>query len=203
MNDDVVGALAVLCIFGGPVFGWIVVRSMKHRERIEMIRHGMMVPPNASEQWWRNWEQNAHAAPGPMPQQAPMPPPPPMAAMQPQDYYAAQKQLRKGITVTFIGLAITIGLSMIGGGSFGPQLLGGLIPMFVGLAQIICAVLSGASLTPPGVRFGPLPPPSPPPPPNATFGPQAQPTGFPGSYTYRPDPNIQELQPPLSPPDRR
>src|SRR5579864_2282784 len=119
--EDYVGALAVLCIFGGPVFGWIVVRAMKHRERMEMIRHGMLVPPEASEDWWHKRQQ---AAPGPAAQ--PMPPPPQIQPipMAPPDFYAAQRQLRKGITITFIGLAITIGLSMIGGGSFGPQLLG-------------------------------------------------------------------------------
>ncbi|MBV8489641.1 MAG: hypothetical protein JO199_03850, partial [Candidatus Eremiobacteraeota bacterium] len=66
------------------------------------------------------------------------------------DYYA-QHQLRRGIQVAFIGLALLIGLSFIGwhGGNivFGPWLLGGLIPMFVGVAQIISAVLGGA-------RFG-------------------------------------------------
>ena len=57
-------------------------------------------------------------------------------------------QLRRGIQVACIGLALLIGLSFIGFHDgryvYGPWLLGGLIPMFVDIAQIISAVLSGA-----------------------------------------------------------
>ena len=181
-----IGALAVFGIFIFPVFGWIVFRVMKHRERMEMIRHGMIPPPGAAEAWTHDWPQQ-QKAPGPAP--AYVPPP--------VDIYAAQRQLRKGITVALIGLAITTGLSFTG---TGPQLLGGLIPLFVGIAQIIGALLSGASFTPAHVSYGQMPPPPPSPPPGA----KAPPAGaYSGPYAYRPDPNIQELQPPTSPPDRR
>ena len=67
--------------------------------------------------------------------------------------------------VAFIGFALLIGLGFIGyrgDGTFvyGPWLLGGLIPLFVGIAQIIGAVLSGATFGPPAARqrFGPPPP---------------------------------------------
>ena len=64
--------------------------------------------------------------------------------------YYAQAQLRHGIQVAFIGLALLIGLSFIGFHDgryvYGPWLLGGLIPMFVGIAQVISAVLSGAQI---------------------------------------------------------
>lgn len=72
------------------------------------------------------------------------------------DFYA-QQQLRKGMQVAFVGLALLIGLGFIGyrgDGSFvyGPWLLGGLIPLFVGVAQIIGAVLGGASFGSAGTR---------------------------------------------------
>ncbi|MEO6990230.1 MAG: DUF6249 domain-containing protein [Candidatus Baltobacteraceae bacterium] len=183
-NDSFIGALAVFGIFILPVLGWIAFRVMKHRERMEMIRHGMTPRPGAAEAWTSDWAQQQKA--GPAPAHVPSPP----------DVYAAQRQLRKGITVALIGLAITTGLSFTG---TGPQLLGGLIPLFVGVAQIIGALLSGASFTPTHVPYGAMPPPSAPPP-----GAQVPPAGaYSGPYAYRPDPNIQELQPPASPPDRR
>ncbi len=58
--------------------------------------------------------------------------------------------LRRGISLTFIGLALLIGLSFVGytGGRFhlGPWLLGGLVPMLAGIAQIVIAFLGGARL---------------------------------------------------------
>ena len=44
MGDNDIAALAVVCIFGLPVLAWIAVRLMQHRERLEMIRHGMNPP---------------------------------------------------------------------------------------------------------------------------------------------------------------
>lgn len=48
--------------------------------------------------------------------------------------------LRRGITVAMVGLALTLGLVTLG---VGPWLLGGLIPLFVGLS-----ILIGYYLTP-------------------------------------------------------
>ena len=42
MMDDAIGALAIICIFGLPFIAWIAIRGMAHRERMEMIRNGMM-----------------------------------------------------------------------------------------------------------------------------------------------------------------
>jgi hypothetical protein len=95
---------------------------------------------------------------------------------------------------------LLIGLSFIGyhsgDGPFGsatihpgPWLLGGLIPMFVGVAQIIIALLSGATFGAP--RFGP-----PPPPPaggQRTYG---------SSQPGQPGPRYEELARPVKPPDR-
>ena len=115
--------------------------------------------------------------------------------------------------IALIGLAILIGLSFIGydnSGPFnspqfhpGPWLLAGLIPMFVGIAQIIVAVLSGA-------RFGPAGPPSAPPPYPGAAGSPPPYQSAPGSSPppgYGPEPRThsgyEELKRPTPPPDRR
>lgn len=159
MRDEDVAAFAVLCIFGLPVAGYVLVRMMQHRERIEMIRRGMyQAPPDP------RWAQTM--APPPVPGHA--------------KYYGdPQTQLRKGIGTTCIGVALLIGLSFIGysgDGTFrlGPWLLGGLIPMFVGIAQVINAVVSGASFPTSTARPMGMPPPPPSAPPPR------------GPYTYRP-----------------
>ncbi|MBV8602921.1 MAG: hypothetical protein JO359_15260 [Candidatus Eremiobacteraeota bacterium] len=175
MDDNSIAALAVVCIFGLPIVGWILIRFMQHSERMAMIKHGI-VPPQGNPGKWdagARWASPHNVAP-------------PDAAYN----YEAQIQLRRGIRTTFIGLALFIGLSFIGfrgDGSFvpGPWLLGGLIPMFVGIAQVISAVLAGAEFSRPRPStYAPQPPPSQPPP-------QAPPPS--GPYTYRPPGNQEEL----------
>ncbi len=69
----------------------------------------------------------------------------------PSVHYDGNLQLRRGISVTFIGIALTIGLAFIGydgdgfGGHFvlGPWLLGGIIPTFAGIAQIVGSLVAG------------------------------------------------------------
>ncbi|HTU69510.1 MAG TPA: hypothetical protein VMF11_04240 [Candidatus Baltobacteraceae bacterium] len=196
-NDDFVAAIAIMVIFGAPVAAWIVSRVFAHNERMEMIRRGMVPPPSGIPPM-------PGAGYGPMP---PPPPPPGKRGYPPpagyfEDYYYAQRQLRKGITITCIGLALLIGLGSIGplaGISYvGPWLLGGLVPMFVGIAQIVNAVLNGARL--PGfgpgsgfrhTTFGPPPPPP---------GSSPQPPG--GPYAWRPGPT-PEIERPVQPPDQR
>jgi hypothetical protein len=76
----------------------------------------------------------------------------------------------------------------------GPWLLGGLIPMFVGVAQIIIALLSGAVLPSMNARYIP-----PPPPPSA-----APPGPAPGGTWEQPRaPRFEELSKPVQPPDIR
>ena len=194
MDDNIVAAIAVTCIFGLPVMGWIVSRVLAHHERMEMLRRGIAPPPNAREMrraMKYGWSPGAP--------QAPMPPQ--------YAYYAdfdAQHQLRKGMRVAFVGLALLIGLSFIGyrgDGSFhyGPWLLGGLIPLFVGIAQIISAVMNGASFGPPGVRqqFPPSGAGAPGAPNN-----QASPTAGPTYGGWRPGPT-PEIEKPASPPEYR
>jgi len=198
--EDTLGPLVGLTlIFGLPVAGWILSRYMRHRERMEMLRQGI-VPPRD----YGDWRHARHGAWTPPPWGPAGTPPPQPARFAPDlsDDDSAQAALRGGIRTSMIGLALLIGLSFIGyhsnDGPFGtpsihpgPWLLGGLIPLFVGLAQIIIALMSGATF---GMR--PLPPGGPPggPPPSYARPTSAQP-GPPG-------PPREELARPIQPPDR-
>jgi hypothetical protein len=205
MDDNLIPVLGIICLFGLPMIGWILGRVMKHRERMEMLRMGMVPPPDG-----RGWGRRDRFAAGPG-----MPPPwmsgagPMSNAPGPQFGYAgyedpnsAQCTLRRGIVTAMVGFAILIGLSFIGyrggDGPFvpasihpGPWLLGGLIPMFVGIAQIIIALMSGAAFAspiqpPPGS-------PGPPPPGPRTYG---------SGQSSPPGPRYEELARPVPPPDR-
>jgi hypothetical protein len=193
--EELIPLAAIFFVFGLPVIAWLAIRAMAHRERIEMLRHGV-VP----DKFQRAQQQHWTAATPPTPAAAT-----PFVADPDWSPEAARQALRKAITITMIGFALTIGLSFIGldGDEWhpGPWLLGGLIPLFVGLAQLIMAVLSGASLRPP-VQTWSIPPGGPPPPYTAAPPPPAGATTFDGSYTYRPG-STQELRPPSSPPERR
>ncbi len=137
-EDSIVALVGIICIIGIPMFAWIISRMLSHRERIEMIRHGYVPPPT------------------PFPSRVAG-----AAAYDPA--LSAHQQLRRGVSVAFVGLALLIGLSFIGysgDGHFfpGPWLLGGLIPMFVGIAQIVSALMGGARFGHPyqsGGGFGP------------------------------------------------
>lgn len=210
MNGDAIGALAVLMLFGGPVAAWIIHRSLSHAEYMAMIRNGV-TPPDP--RMARRAARGAWSAPPPPSAPPPAgvwgaPPPvaPPVAAYNDYNAYYAQRQLHRGLVTGFVGLAILIGLTL--GLGRGPWMLGGLIPMFVGIAQVITAVLAGAQINlPQGVVAG-----------HTTFGPQtgeAPPSGFgpppgpppppptPDSYGgWRPG-SIPSIEKPASPPDQR
>lgn len=189
MSDNSVAALVVFFIFGAPITAWIVSRVLAHQERIEMIRRGMIPPPGVMHGFNAKmpppvWGPGMGAAPGPMPGPAPV---------SQADFYYAQTQMRKGVRLTLIGFALVIGLGTIGPLSgisyFGPWLLGGLIPMFIGIAQVINATMHGAQIPGFGTTWGPrsgvgqyVPPP--PPPSGATPPPQPPP----GPYAWRPGP---------------
>jgi hypothetical protein len=109
-----------------------------------------------------------------------------------------------------IGFALLVGLSFIDIGQPGPWLLGGLIPLFVGIAQVIIALLSGARI---GPMSGTMPPPQQQPQMQQPGGQQeyqggARPfnAGAPnapsGPYGWRPGPTT-ELEKPTPPPDIR
>lgn len=194
-EDVLVPIVAIVVIFGLPISYLIVNRVFAHQERLEMIRRGVVPPPDS--RWSRR--EGAYAAAPPQP--GPYEP----------DYQAygygqwqADRALRKGITLAMIGFALLVGLSFINIGRPGPWLLGGLIPLFIGIAQVITAVLSGARLTPLNNCGAP-------PPPGRQPGPQQQyqephPFGAaprdvpPGPYAWRPGPTT-ELERPAPPPD--
>jgi hypothetical protein len=201
MEPEIVVPIAFFFfVIGLPVTLAIVSRYMAHQERMEYIRRGMVPPPMPPDPQMMRKAMKFGAWP------PPGPPPTPGATFAPyyDPSFYAQHQLRRGIQVAFIGLALLIGLSFIGyhGGTYvyGPWLLGGLIPMFVGIAQIIGAVLSGAQLGNVNVSTGP---------PHAAQGaeppPAAHTSGIPPSGPYagwRPGP-IPEIEKPPSPPDYR
>ena len=187
-SDDFVAVIAILVIFGLPLAYAIASRFFAHQERLAMIQRGIVPPPDA-----RGWRNQQFAGPQP--------------AYDPYGFseWQAQRSLRKGITVAMVGFALLVGLSFINPGRPGPWLLGGLIPLFVGIAQIISAILAGA-------RLGPLGLGGPPPGPGVNQqqpGAQQyqQPPPFtagrdvpPGPYAWRPGPTT-ELEKPTRPPD--
>jgi hypothetical protein len=205
MEDTLVPIFAIIFLFGGPIAAIIVWRVLAHQERMEMLRRGMAPPPDprmvrkAMKYGWQ---------PGPMPGPGPIPGPiPTINAYGYDPGFYAQQQLRRGMQVAFVGLALLIGLSFIGfhgmgAPRYGPWLLGGLIPLFVGIAQVITAVMGGARIGggPVGVgapqNFGPPPGASAPPPPSAS----AQAPG--GPYGWRPG-STPEIEKPAGPPDFR
>jgi len=155
MNHDFAATLAIFCIFGLPIIAYITVKVLAHQERIELIRRGFAPPPGGD---WKKAARQMGQQMGPMGGPAGPVPPPPYAGPAPGmfDFQAPQRQINKGIMVALIGLAITIGMSFAGmdnsgplgtpGFHPGPELLFGLIPMFVGIAQIITAILGGANI---------------------------------------------------------
>jgi hypothetical protein len=197
MDDNLIPLFAIVFMFGVPCAVWCISRVLAHQERMEMLRHGIVPPPNARD--YRR-AMKCGWTPGPTQQ----------AQSNQYDYYQsqdfyAQAQLRKGVLVAFIGLALLIGLSFIGyrGDApyrYGPWLLGGLIPLFVGIAQVIGAVLSGASFGPASGqrRFGPASG-------GTNSGSARQTASPPPGPTYggwRPG-STPEIEKPASPPDYR
>jgi hypothetical protein len=196
MDDNIVAALVVTIVFGAPCAVWLVSRVLAHQERMEMLRRGFIPPPDSREMrraMKRGWVPGGPAGPS-------------IDQYEYQTRLYAQHQLRRGIQVAFIGFALLIGLGFIGyrGDGVvvpGPWLLGGLIPLFVGIAQVVSAVLSGASLgVPAGQReFA------------GTFGPSAVQPERPSESTMPPGPtyggwrpgSLPEIEKPASPPDYR
>jgi hypothetical protein len=204
--EDLIPLFAIVFVFGAPMAYWLISRILAHQERMEMLRQGFMPPPDPRA-------MRRAAKYGWTPGAPPVPPPPAgfqnygNAANYSYDAnFDAQRQLRKGIQVAFVGLALLIGLSFIGGYAdghpvYGPWLLGGLIPMFVGIAQIITAILGGARFGP-GIGVNQV---------NASYDPGvtagapsgSRPADVPSGPTgWRPGPT-PEIQKPAQPPDYR
>lgn len=205
--ESLVPIFGIIFLFGAPIAAWIISRALAHQERMEMIRRGFIPPPGGPMPGGPDPWAMKQAAKAAWKYGTPMPPPgvPYVQNGYDPNFYA-QCQLRRGITVSFVGLALLIGLSFIGHGEFGPWMLGGLIPLFVGLAQVINALLNGARFGPASggnPQFGPPPSgyaqPTPPPPPSSADMPPP-PAGAP--YGWRPGPT-PEIQKPVQPPDVR
>ncbi|MEO7202818.1 MAG: hypothetical protein ABI431_08195 [Candidatus Tumulicola sp.] len=201
MEDTVVPIIAIFVVVGAPIAAWVITRVLAHQERMEMLKRGFVPPPDPhAMRHAAKWGMKSGWVPGPGPGASVPPPGWSPAAYDPS--YQAQAHLRKGVQVAFIGLALLIGLSFIGHHAFGPWLLGGLIPLFVGIAQIITAIMGGA-------QFGQLPgvgcsqaesqySASAPQAPSAPSGPPPPPSSYGG---WRPT-GMTEIEP-ASPPDRR
>lgn len=192
LAEIIVPTVALLCVFGLPIGAFVGFRVMKHRERMAMIAQGL------SPDGPRTGAADRIAAR--------------ISAARPSDDESTQTALRRGITLSAIGLALTIGLSFIGlkeisdplaGGQTtiwkpGPWLLGGLVPLFIGLARVAIALLSGATLRPMPTSHAGQPFAAPGAPPPFADAPQ---TTYEGPYAYRPG-GTAELRPPPSPPNR-
>jgi hypothetical protein len=188
IGDNLVALVGIIAVFVLPLGYAAANRYFAHMERMAMISRGITPPPDP------RWNRRGWVPPDPSQMQQ---------GYDPYFYqWQSQRALRKGVTVAMVGMALLIGLSFINPFEPGPWLLGGLIPLFVGLAQIVTALMSGA-------RFGNFGISAPPP-----GGPQQQqyqqqPPPFtasrdipPGAYTWRPG-NTTELEQPLRPPDKR
>ncbi len=201
-SDDFVAVIAVLVIFGLPMAYAIANRWFAHQERLAMLRRGIVPPPDPK--WSKHWAKSGWGDPGAYSV-------PPSAASANYEQYEMMcaspgRMLRKGITLAMIGFALLVGLSFIDLGRPGPWLLGGLIPLFVGIAQIIIAVLSGARFGPIGLGAPQWPGPGMPPPGAQGQASGQQPfraAGSAGSYAgWRPG-STTELEKPPAPPDVR
>jgi hypothetical protein len=205
MDEVWIPIIGMICVFGLPIGGWIVTRVLDHRERMAMLQRGIVPPPNSK--MFRKGFRGAYAPSQPQQPWSGTPGPMPPQQYAYDDSNSPQCQLRKGITTAMVGFALLIGLSFIGyhggDGPFqpasihpGPWLLGGLIPMFVGVAQIITALLSGAQFS---LMRGSVPPINPVPP---VYGSGPFPNYGPPPESGRPGPRFEELARPVPPPDR-
>jgi len=184
--ETIVALAAIICLFGFPVAAFVAARVMKHRERMAMIERGMV--PGEVGAGARD-ERSARKRRGG------------------DEAESADLTLRRGIKLTAVGFALTLGLSYMGFTTLtdpfgvsvdawrpGPWLLFGLVPLFIGLARIAIALLSGATLrrvSPPRAE------------PSFAEKPFVEPpfATYDTSYTYRPD-GTRELHKP-APPERR
>ena len=101
--------------FSLVIGGWILGRIMRHRERMEMLRRGLVPPPNG-----RGWNRGNFVGPGagtawvgstPGPAATPGPG---FGYSAYDDPSSAQCTLRRGIVTAMVGFALLIGLSFIG-----------------------------------------------------------------------------------------
>jgi hypothetical protein len=210
MDHEIVPVVAIVFIFGAPVAAFIISRILRHAERIEMIRRGIVPPPEFdNKRAYRAWQKSGTPWPSSGTAQTswtqPTAPSMPTAPAWNGADDDPQRAMFKGIRLALIGFALTAGLGLAFG-SHTPVILGGLVPMFVGVAQIIIALLSGAQLPfgQPQVTFIPPPPPNPGAPPPPQPPPGAYGTAAPPPWAQQPGrARFEELSKPVQPPDVR
>lgn len=170
-RELIISLSGIFAVFVLPVIVWLIFRMFAHRERMAMIARGIHPngPAPSEESRWATFGQ-------------------PMRPGEMLDPVQAQYAMRRSIMLAAVGLAITIGLSFLG---YGPWLILGMIPLFIGVAQLMIATLGNSGMQPRmGAPYAAAPPPAPPPP-QPPSGPS---TAYESSYAYRPAP--QEPSPP-------
>ncbi len=116
MYEELIAIIAILTpvLIVGIVFYFkYQSNQLVHRERMAMIEKGLM-PADIKPEQMAEVAETLHP-------------------------YRRQHSLSSSIVTTLIGLALLLGLSTMG---WGPWLLAGLIPMAVGLGQLIALVAS-------------------------------------------------------------
>ena len=114
MNVAAVGVLFPVFLLA-VIFGFIILlRYLRYRENMMFMERGMTppVPPRGRPVSPQGVSRSA--------------------------YYSPYRRLRGGIITSFVGLAILLGLWTLG---TGPWLLGGLIPLAVGLGELLTFVI--------------------------------------------------------------
>lgn len=142
--EGVLTALIIFVLFPAIICGFILLsRYLRYRETLTMIEHGITPPaPPANPPY--------------IPPQGPpyYPPQAPPAIVRPGEGGAGRGTLIWGLVLAGIGLGLSLALYPIGfiansasGGSvhfplgFGPWMLAGFIPLFVGLALVLGYVI--------------------------------------------------------------
>ena len=119
----VIPVVGVLVVF--TFAGW--VRYLRHLEYVAYYealgRAGALSPPQ---------DQGTPSNAAPV-----IPPPGRLPSLRPRTP-EPWARLRRGVTTGAVGLALLVGLGTLG---FGPWLLGGLVPLFFGLVEIVFAVV--------------------------------------------------------------
>jgi hypothetical protein len=155
---------SIAIVFGLPIGAFVIFRVLAHRERMAMIAAGL--PPDIGTRRSLSYDERDHTP------------------------ESARITLNKGIRLALIGFALTLGITIatvhVSSDGFswhpGPWLLIGLLPMFIGIAQVLIGILSGARVDALTRRSD-----------TTLYAPQMPPQG-PGSQRAMPEPF--EFQPP-------
>jgi hypothetical protein len=151
----------IFVLFPGIILGFILLsRYLRYKETQTMIEHGI-TPPPPKPVMPAMPTLPPQAPPMPPPYAAPMPPAamrpmPPPPVMPPAPQRPGRAQLTWGLVLSGVGIALTLALWPIGfiansasgesGVHFplglGPWMLGGFIPLFVGIALILAHVIA-------------------------------------------------------------